>query len=297
MPELQVPEEVACSVKKFEAALSALETALEPIAELTPRQVDAQLAPLQRAQFHVTVAEAINVLFQMYLKTQGVSPEEHPVAKEVERLKLYRRKVNKAVFEANGLSERAMTVNISAATRFIDAAIPDLSQEQKKQIQEVGRRAQEASKADEGRGSLVKQRPPQAQAQPPRSAATSSRDVGAASSGEEPEEAFAPATAAPKRTAERPAPTSGSGKKHKAKKYPLGNVVAQADAFLRAVGQELAGEALAEGGKGAGEKGAEAGLGMKQVAQERPGVKGLAMDEVSEGFQEDSPQNQALEDL
>lgn len=41
-----------------------------------------QANPLEKAELYVTVAQAVQTLFCMYLRLHGVSPEEHPIAKE-----------------------------------------------------------------------------------------------------------------------------------------------------------------------------------------------------------------------
>lgn len=41
-----------------------------------------QTSPLERAEQHVTLAEAIKVAFDLYLRTQGCDPEEHSISKE-----------------------------------------------------------------------------------------------------------------------------------------------------------------------------------------------------------------------
>ena len=41
-----------------------------------------QMEPLMQAQVHGSLSHALVTLFEMYLKTQGVDPEHHAVAKE-----------------------------------------------------------------------------------------------------------------------------------------------------------------------------------------------------------------------
>ena len=41
-----------------------------------------QLTALERAELHVTVAEAAKVLFELYLRARGSLPEEHSVSRE-----------------------------------------------------------------------------------------------------------------------------------------------------------------------------------------------------------------------
>ena len=41
-----------------------------------------QMSALDRAESHVSMAEAIKVAFDLYLQCQGSVPEEHPISKE-----------------------------------------------------------------------------------------------------------------------------------------------------------------------------------------------------------------------
>lgn len=41
-----------------------------------------QASPFERAELHLTVAQAIQALFCLYLRAHGTSPEEHAFAKE-----------------------------------------------------------------------------------------------------------------------------------------------------------------------------------------------------------------------
>ncbi len=58
-----------------------------------------------------------------------------PGRQELDRLRAYDRKVARAAEEAARRGSRAaLSLDVAAASRFIDAAIPDLTQEQKQQL-------------------------------------------------------------------------------------------------------------------------------------------------------------------
>ncbi|DBA77536.1 TPA: hypothetical protein ACH3X1_009351 [Trebouxia sp. C0004] len=98
-----------------------------------------QASPFERAELHLAVAQAIQTLFCLYLRAHGTSPEEHAFAKEEERISRFKRKVSKVNSEALlQKSKRATEVNIQAANRFITAAIPELSKEQKQALKQAG---------------------------------------------------------------------------------------------------------------------------------------------------------------
>ena len=90
----QLPEDVAAALQAFEGALDRVETALAPMLALDHADFMATAAAADRARVEVTAAYALASLFYMYLKLQGVSPNEHPVRKEIERLALYLRKLS-----------------------------------------------------------------------------------------------------------------------------------------------------------------------------------------------------------
>jgi len=62
------------------------------------------------------MAYTINTLFYVYLKTQGVSPTNHPVKQELERIKLYIKKMKELTEKKQ---ESTLRLNVDAAHRFI----------------------------------------------------------------------------------------------------------------------------------------------------------------------------------
>lgn len=50
--------------------------------QLNPNCCHLQASPLEKAELYVTVAQAVQTMFCMYLRLHGISPEEHPIAKE-----------------------------------------------------------------------------------------------------------------------------------------------------------------------------------------------------------------------
>mmetsp|Transcript_32056 Transcript_32056/g.80460 ORF Transcript_32056/g.80460 Transcript_32056/m.80460 type:complete len:219 (-) Transcript_32056:86-742(-) len=125
-----VPAEVMSRLDEFEAALSELEHHLHPFfridlhKELLPR-----LSPLQQAKMKVMTAYAINALFYMYLKTQGILPAQHPVKQELNRVRLYIEKLKDIELkekQANGeepVDARSTLVNQEACKRVISRLV------------------------------------------------------------------------------------------------------------------------------------------------------------------------------
>ncbi|KAK9808690.1 hypothetical protein WJX72_001998 [[Myrmecia] bisecta] len=139
--DISLPSAVTAQLQRFTAALDYLQRELEPITSVSGRELDKQLEPLERAQLHMRLSEALLVLFHLYLRAHGQQPADQPTAKEAERLELYKRKVQKVVSEKE-LQESRPTVqlNVAAANRFINSAIPDLTPAQRKALREPAQR-------------------------------------------------------------------------------------------------------------------------------------------------------------
>ncbi|KAL0028963.1 hypothetical protein WJX77_008510 [Trebouxia sp. C0004] len=134
--DIALPSEVKRQLKTFQETLAELEESFLPC--LSEESL-AQASPFERAELHLAVAQAIQTLFCLYLRAHGTSPEEHAFAKEEERISRFKRKVSKVNSEALlQKSKRATEVNIQAANRFITAAIPELSKEQKQALKQAG---------------------------------------------------------------------------------------------------------------------------------------------------------------
>jgi hypothetical protein len=54
----------------------------------------------------------------VYLKSQGIDPNEHPVKQELERVKLYVKKI-KEITEKEKQDKATLRLNVDAAQRFI----------------------------------------------------------------------------------------------------------------------------------------------------------------------------------
>mmetsp|Transcript_853 Transcript_853/g.1982 ORF Transcript_853/g.1982 Transcript_853/m.1982 type:complete len:207 (+) Transcript_853:112-732(+) len=150
MAEIEVPEEVQAQLDEFEKIIGKLEEALEPFLGITGKDME-QLEPLEAAQLQLTLGEAAGQLFKLYLLSVGIDPREHPIEKETERLTQWAKRLAKAASKKEASeSQRGLALNIGAANRFIEHAIPELSKEQKQQLREVGKAAKKENKAVHG---------------------------------------------------------------------------------------------------------------------------------------------------
>jgi hypothetical protein len=87
---------------------------------------------LEAADLDLSLAYAINTLFWMYLRVQGVAPADHPVTLELKRIREYMERLKAAKAEAAGGGEAGAAaaskaqqskLNIEAAQRFIKAGL------------------------------------------------------------------------------------------------------------------------------------------------------------------------------
>ncbi|CAI5536802.1 unnamed protein product [Closterium sp. Naga37s-1] len=128
-----------------EAAVSQLETSLTPIVDrCSSRALAADLAPMDRAKTHLVTAHAAASLFCLVLRSYGMAPSEHGVAKDMARIDSYVHKVRLAD-TAGGAGDGAVgaptsSLNVAAANRFIVHAIPDLTPEQRRLVREAGKK-------------------------------------------------------------------------------------------------------------------------------------------------------------
>ncbi|CAM9462828.1 unnamed protein product [Choristocarpus tenellus] len=78
------------------------------------------LAQADRAKLSLTLAYGISSLFYMFLKTQGVSPKDHPVKEELDRIRAYMGRLKTVGAPAK---ERNLKVDKEASRRFIENAL------------------------------------------------------------------------------------------------------------------------------------------------------------------------------
>lgn len=125
MDSLSLPEDVKSQLERFEAAVASVETGLAPILALDRRELEAALTPLERAKVHVSMANAVSTLFSMYLKAVGLDPADHAVKRELERVALYRTKLDKAAAAERRAAGKAArgAVDAAAAGRMVKHAL------------------------------------------------------------------------------------------------------------------------------------------------------------------------------
>jgi len=109
--------------QNLDAALSAIETHLAPYFAVPREETQATLAPIDQAKLNIVTAYSINTLYYIYLRTRGMNPNDHPVKQELERVKLYIKKIKELADTPDVPKEPNVRLNVDAAGRFIQHAL------------------------------------------------------------------------------------------------------------------------------------------------------------------------------
>jgi len=114
-----LPQHVQDSIASFDVAITNIEKVLNPFFAKDFKQLESQLAPSDGAKLNIAMAYAAYTLFYMFLRTQGISPTDHPVTLELDRVKQYLQKIRN-ITEKQAPKIR---VNVEASRRVISAGV------------------------------------------------------------------------------------------------------------------------------------------------------------------------------
>eukprot|EP00890_Picochlorum_soloecismus_P002034 jgi/Picsp_1/2831/NSC_01057-R1_sas10 utp3 c1d family protein len=94
-----------------------------------------EMSPLDAAMMYHTLGELVIGLCSLAYACEGIDASSTQLVKEKTRLEAYHKKINKAI-SAKELqnSKKTLELDISAANRFISAAIPHLSNDEKAKL-------------------------------------------------------------------------------------------------------------------------------------------------------------------
>jgi len=110
-------QELGDSVAALDETLKSIEAHLTSFFAVPLEEQIQNLDSHEIAKLNIVMAYSINTLFYIYLKTQGVSPVNHPVKKELERIKSYIKKMKE--LSEKKKQESTLRLNVDAAQRFI----------------------------------------------------------------------------------------------------------------------------------------------------------------------------------
>tara|TARA_B110000208_G_C11716531_1_gene411279 strand:- start:133 stop:888 length:756 start_codon:yes stop_codon:yes gene_type:complete len=123
-----LPPAISDRVRNISSQLEGVRAHLKPLLQLPIQTTLTTMPPIERARLQVAVGFAVNALMFIYLKTKGENPSEHPVKKELDRVRAYLKKMKSAeasIKEAarkNDVRERhGLPTNASIA--FVDTSV------------------------------------------------------------------------------------------------------------------------------------------------------------------------------
>ncbi|GLC61045.1 hypothetical protein PLESTB_001710000 [Pleodorina starrii] len=164
---LELPDDVDFQLGQYKHLLGELQKALQAATAVVPGPADlaAVPEPLERARLCLCIAKAVNALHHVYIRSHGRDPFAPSTAggvsvgrQELDRIRQYDKKVARAVQDA---SRPVISLDVAAASRFIDAAIPDLMEKQRRDL----KRAAQAAEAKRGGPDRRKGKKPRQQSQ------------------------------------------------------------------------------------------------------------------------------------
>ena len=119
MSAKELDGEIETKLSRFDEALDSIESKVvpflkKPVSEMVPR-----LTPTENAKLNMTYSYALNALYYMLLKCQGVQPNDHPVKKDLDRVKRYMAKtldVDKALKAKSQAQNASKSEGTSSST-------------------------------------------------------------------------------------------------------------------------------------------------------------------------------------
>mmetsp|Transcript_7702 Transcript_7702/g.8840 ORF Transcript_7702/g.8840 Transcript_7702/m.8840 type:complete len:173 (-) Transcript_7702:59-577(-) len=145
-----IHQDMKKKMEVFDKALTMIEKRVSPFVSSPLDEVMSQLTPVENAKLNMAYGYAINSLFYMYLKTQGVSPDEHPVKKDLERIKRYMAKT----MAADKKTQDKDSLSNNEETAEKDAKPLSLKKEEKEVLKED--KMEEEEKDEEQSSSVTK---------------------------------------------------------------------------------------------------------------------------------------------
>eukprot|EP00127_Corallochytrium_limacisporum_P002999 Clim_evm46s144 gene=Clim_evmTU46s144 len=151
------PKELKSILASFDDALKEAESKIKVIVENETQQTRQKLSPIEQCQLELSSAYAMNALYYVYLRTQGIDPAEHPLMAEIDRVKTYMEKLEEARKEAEEKGIEVPPPLVSAATtrRMMERVLKDTGMTEPKDDKEQTDRKDSSKKhaAPDGDGS------------------------------------------------------------------------------------------------------------------------------------------------
>ena len=114
-----LPDEIIDALEDFYRSMNTLEETLGPLLRESSEQIHEKLDVLDRAKLDLMIVYAMNSMFWMYLITQGISPKEHGIKHELDRVKDYMKKIK----DVGDKKTASLKIDKDAAKRFVKGAL------------------------------------------------------------------------------------------------------------------------------------------------------------------------------
>ncbi|CAG8207829.1 unnamed protein product [Penicillium nalgiovense] len=135
------PTDLLPLLEQLDDNVDDLEGVLEPLLAGTLVKSSSKLPVMDKAKLHVLITYTLESLIFSYLRLHGVDAKQHPVFRELTRVKQYFEKIKALETEPE---ERSMTLDKAAASRFIKHG---LSGNDKYDLERAEKQAKERARA------------------------------------------------------------------------------------------------------------------------------------------------------
>ncbi|KAM6280465.1 nuclear nucleic acid-binding protein C1D [Porphyrio hochstetteri] len=114
----EYPTEIHDYLTAFEKSLDSVDEMLKTMMSVSRSELLQKFEPLEQAKLDLVSLYTLNSVFWVYLAVQGINPKEHPVKKELERIRTYMNKVKEIADK-----KKAAKLDKGAASRFVRNAL------------------------------------------------------------------------------------------------------------------------------------------------------------------------------
>ncbi|KAJ3693346.1 hypothetical protein LUZ60_008826 [Juncus effusus] len=136
-----VPEKILESVTETLSYTEEVRNGLLQLFAVTGEDPDLleELPPLIRARVYLLLAKTVTTLLSVQMRCTGIDPDEHPISKEFDRLRLCGEKLGKFQDWDKAPLKPSTRINTRAAARVIGHSLPQLTAEQKEGLRDISK--------------------------------------------------------------------------------------------------------------------------------------------------------------
>ena len=124
-------EQKIATVDSTRIALENVEPFIEDIVDADLQEIETSCPPIESAKLNVGLAYTLASLYYISLRLKGRSTKEHPIQKDINRIKVNAAEINKASGE-NESSSKKTIVNVEATKRVISHELKSNNKKKKR---------------------------------------------------------------------------------------------------------------------------------------------------------------------